>query len=392
MIPLPSEVVQEWSPRNGDLTPDQVSRGSIRAVWWRCAAGHEWQASPNARCHMSHGTLHIRRCPVCTGQSVQPGVNDLGTTHPALLDEWDGAEDAAALKPTQVSAGSTRRVRWKCRTCSFRWSTEINARALAGTGCPACRGTIPQPGITTLDTVPAVAALWHPTKNAPLVPQDIHKGSNQSAWWLCEQGHTWCASPQEIVKAYHATPPGTVFGCKRCTRRNQYTNPHRLFSEEHPDLVAQWHPTLNGDLTPADITGGSDRYVWWRCRDHGHAWQASIKTRARGSGCPYCAHRRVLRGFNDLATIYPRTAAQWHPTLNGDLTPADITASSSKKVYWLCENGHTSYGSPCAKNTRKKDGPIACAQCFHDRRHSRNRALNFVAAHKPVSSSAPLPC
>ena len=48
----------------------------------------------------------------------------------------------------------------------------------------------------------------------------------------------------------------------------------------------------------------------------------------------------VLPGFNDLATRDPAVAAQWHPTLNGALGPQDVTLGSSRKVWWLCPDGH----------------------------------------------------
>ena len=33
----------------------------------------------------------------------------------------------------------------------------------------------------------------------------------------------------------------------------------------YPDLVKEWHPTKNGDLTPNDFTHGSGKKVWWLC-------------------------------------------------------------------------------------------------------------------------------
>ena len=60
----------------------------------------------------------------------------------------------------------------------------------------------------------------------------------------------------------------------------------------------------------------------------------------RGDGCPYCANRKVLPGFNDLATAAPLVAKQWHETLNGALTPEMATAGSHKKAWWQCDYGY----------------------------------------------------
>ena len=64
------------------------------------------------------------------------------------------------------------------------------------------------------------------------------------------------------------------------------------------------------------------------------------KTDADGTGCPICANKEVLVGYNDLATTNPDLASEWHPTMNGALRPTDITAGSEKKVWWYGDCGH----------------------------------------------------
>lgn len=54
-----------------------------------------------------------------------------------------------------------------------------------------------------------------------------------------------------------------------------------------PELAEQWHPTKNGDLTPYDVPPTSNKKVWWLC-EVGHEWEASIISRCRGNGCPWC--------------------------------------------------------------------------------------------------------
>ena len=109
---------------------------------------------------------------------------------------------------------------------------------------------------------------------------------------------------------------------------------------KYPKLAAQWHPTLNGDLKPEQFTAGSHKKVWWKC-EKGHEWKAVISNRSsRGSSCPYCSGRKAIVGVNDLVTLNPAVAAQWHPTLNNGLLSEQFTAGSNKKVWWLCGKGH----------------------------------------------------
>ncbi|MCU1584063.1 MAG: hypothetical protein JWM49_619 [Microbacteriaceae bacterium] len=109
--------------------------------------------------------------------------------------------------------------------------------------------------------------------------------------------------------------------------------------QTHPDVSAQWHFKLNGDLTPSNVTRSSDRKVWWLC-DLGHAWIATPGHRTRGQGCSVCAGKQIIVGVNDLATTAANVASDWHPTLNGDLAPTDVTKGSAKRVWWRDELGH----------------------------------------------------
>lgn len=104
----------------------------------------------------------------------------------------------------------------------------------------------------------------------------------------------------------------------------------------NPKLASEWHPTKNYPLTTEDITAHSGKKVWWIDK-FGHEWKTEPSIRSAGRGCPYCSGNRVLVGFNDLATIDPELASEWHPTLNGTLTPQMVTACSHKKVWWQCK-------------------------------------------------------
>ena len=101
----------------------------------------------------------------------------------------------------------------------------------------------------------------------------------------------------------------------------------------NPELIEEWHPTKNGSLTPYDVTPGSNIKVWWKCpKGDDHEWKTSPNHRAIGTGCPFCANKKVVNS-NCLATINPELAKEWHPIKNGNLTPYDITPGSNKMVF-----------------------------------------------------------
>lgn len=99
------------------------------------------------------------------------------------------------------------------------------------------------------------------------------------------------------------------------------------------ELLQQWHYAKNDGLTPDAVTCHSRQKVWWIDR-LGHEWQQEIYSRtALCRGCPFCAGREVLAGFNDLASTHPALSAQWDMDKNFDLTPQMVMAGNSRKVW-----------------------------------------------------------
>ena len=114
---------------------------------------------------------------------------------------------------------------------------------------------------------------------------------------------------------------------------------------------------------PEGLHAHAGAMVWWRgpC---GHVWREKVSMRSMhvDDSCPYCKNRKLLRGFNDLATAYPELAAEWDFERNGDLRPTDVIASSSKRVWWKCKEGHERSGL-IANRARKGKADPGCPYC-----------------------------
>ena len=165
----------------------------------------------------------------------------------------------------------------------------------------------------------------------------VSAGSSKKVCWICKKGHRWPAT----IASRNAGA-----GCPDCAReagakklKNSLLVIKGSLAERNPELASEWHPTKNGALLPTMVTLNTHDRVWWlgKC---GHDWQASVKARNTGTGCPYCNGRKVLPGFNDLATITPDLAKEWHPTKNDNFQPTNVTSGSSKTVWWKCSKGH----------------------------------------------------
>lgn len=267
----------------------------------------------------------------------------------ALLDQWHPDRNSG-LTPGQVTAGSHKKVWWRCKM-GHEWQAEVRSRYL-GTGCPYCAGKKAVPGESDLVTrKPELAAQWNPTKNGAITPDQVTPGSHKKVWWVCPKGHQW----QALVMARSAGE-----GCPVCAGKAVIPGEGDL-ATLFPKLASQWDWEKNGALTPDTLSPYSNRKVWWNC-EKGHSYQAAVAARThRGRGCPYCAGKRVLAGFNDLATRYPQIAAQWHPDLNQGLTPDRVTAGSRREVWWRCPEGHVWKARIHSRTGKQKCGCPVCA-------------------------------
>lgn len=313
------ELISEWSEKNLPLTPDKITFGSNKRVWWKGACGHEWETSVKAR---SKG----EKCPICSGARVIEGINDLATLKPLLAQEWSEKNE---LKPTEVSVASHKKIIWKCKH-GHEWEASVKSRTVNGTGCPYCSHNKVLAGFNDLASqYPDIAAEWS-DRNLPLLPTMVTAFANSKAWWKCKDcGNEW------------HTLISTRSGGSRCPYCSGYTllKGFNDLATTHPELAAEWSER-NYPLMPDEVNAKSRHNVWWKCKTCGNEWKSVINARVKGTVCPVCADRAVLAGYNDLATTDRKLLAEWDYEKNS-LLPTQVSRRSMKSVWWKCSLGHS---------------------------------------------------
>ena len=352
-------LAKEWHPIfNGNLQPEHVSAGSNISVWWQCSNenSHVWRANVGNR---SRGDS----CPYCSNKKVCID-NCLATTDPALAKEWHPTKNKS-LSPYDITSGSHKRIWWLCQENeNHSWIATPKTRLRSQTlSCPFCIGKRASMDNCLATINPELSSEWHLNLNGKLTSYDITPGSSKSVWWKCKtnENHTWKASVSNRNRGD---------GCPYCSGRSVSLD--NCIATLRPDLANEWHPTLNGDLTPYDVTIGSNETAWWQCSNNrAHKWNIRIANRGSlGTGCPFCVGKMVSND-NCLATIRPDLIQEWHPTLNGHLTPYNVTHGSKKKVWWQCKvntehkwcatpNNRISLSSKCPYCSGKKASKDNC--------------------------------
>ena len=287
----------------------------------------------------------------------------LKTEYPLIAAEWDYNKNDG-LTPEEFAPHSNKVVWWICKN-GHEFSCSIDKRTGRNQSCPYCSGKRIMAGFNDLATVfPALASEWIDEKNGSLTPAQIAPHSNKYAWWRCSNcAHEWRAKINDRANGR---------GCPLCAkqRRVDSTRKSNVIPGKNdvatlfPAIASEWNDTENEGKKPSAYSPNSGELIWWIC-SMGHSWQASIKNRtARGSGCPYCAHKRAIPGETDLQTRFPEIAQQWDYEKNGDLLPSMVLPFSNKKVWWKCEKGH-SWQTKIELRVTQSSGCPTCALRSH---------------------------
>lgn len=277
----------------------------------------------------SDSKVTAARSSVERGQSL----NDI---YPDLASEWHPTLNLQA--PSDVSTGSHKKVWWQCSISKDHvWEAKVQSRAKQKQGCPFCAGRRASAENNLLrwcESNGEFGALLNSQFSNELNSVTIDKltyGSKVVVWWRCAECGSDFDSPVNTRTSMRTNCP--------------YCSGHRVGSTNslafcHPALSAQWDEELNEALTPADVTPGSSKKVWWKCSiASDHRWQAAVVERTQQTlhDCPFCKGLK-LSTTNSLATLRPDLAGEWDSELNGNTTPSEVSCSTGKKFWWRCSH------------------------------------------------------
>jgi hypothetical protein len=352
-------------------------------------------------------------CKICTGRTVTQH-NALTTTHPDLIEEWDWSKNT--FEPSMVTAGSSKIAHWRCKRFPefHSWRAQIKNRALNESGCRYCnnQGSVPEIRLycelkvlfpdaeyralmdsTEIDILlPSInlgveydGSYWHKegaqkdlAKNVILKGLDIdtlrvrHKplpaiGKNDV---LVEKSTLSKSDLDKVVLAIYALSseslPGNAQGYidkktfqaelafKEMTSIQPGLSWKNNAAEKAPHLLDIY--SSNNPLPLSDFSFGSSKSALWECKKKDHPdYEATIKNKVNGNGCPYCT-KKLLVPEDSLAAKFPEIATEWDIEKNGRDPEKISYGSSAKKYWWRCHRfGHSfeatvnnrTNGTPC---------------------------------------------
>jgi very-short-patch-repair endonuclease/ribosomal protein S17E len=272
-----------------------------------------------------------------------------------LSKEWDFNKNVP-LTPYMFTANSEKKVFWICSE-GHSWLAQIKNRHARKSGCPKCykknsseivrKAILKKRGVSLADKFPSLLEEWDYELNV-YSPNELSPGSSIKANWKCGQGHTWTAGV--------GARTGRGDGCPTCYKLSQSSKATQVrirktgtLAEKHPQLLNEWDYNKN-TKRPEEYPPGSKKRVGWICQE-GHQWDAIIKSRVDGKGkCPVC---------KSIVMLNPDLLREWDFVKNTSLKPEQVTPGSNKKIWWICDKGHSYQQS----TYEKLKGHNACSKC-----------------------------
>ncbi|MBR5596914.1 MAG: zinc-ribbon domain-containing protein [Lachnospiraceae bacterium] len=418
------KLLADWNyDGNQNVDINNVTIGSNKKFSWKChVCSYVWITSPNNR---NQG----RGCPYCAGKVVWPRHNDICTTDPAIAAEWN-KEKNGDLTANDVAPMSNRAFWWKCSICNYEWHAIVGNR-VKGRGCPNCahihQTSIPEQivyhyvkqrfddainGYVSELISPYSIDIFIPSLNIGVeydgerwhkdVKKDMRKSirikeagiklirlREKGCFFLNDNSIQIKVNNPEyksyeylnstIIELFDVI--SKMLGERICIEPDCADISRRITSvykdnmienslgEKNKQLAAEWDYEMNGTLTPYHVKLKSNKKVGWICHKCGGQWMTTICDRTEGKGCPVCAGKRVMVGYNDLKTKNPSVAREWNYRKNAPWNPEEFTCGSSKKVWWICSKCNNEWQA----NIRNRAVlHSACPECSRKKRKQVN--------------------
>tara|TARA_B110000503_G_C7098548_1_gene392746 strand:- start:16 stop:1449 length:1434 start_codon:yes stop_codon:yes gene_type:complete len=217
------------------------------------------------------------------------------------------------LKPRQVTRSNDLKAWFKCDTCPHNFEATLS-HIINGTWCPYCAEPVKKICkdkschhclLKSFASHPR-ADQWHPTKNHPITPRDVARGSSsQKYWFKCDKcPHDFLGDLANISSSGQWCPYCASFSQYLCNGEYCDFCFEKSFAS-HPK-AKHWHPTKNVKLKPRDFCMSSNKKAWFNCDVCLNPFDTRLNhISGRGTWCGICKFKTEKKIHEYLINYYP---------------------------------------------------------------------------------------
>ncbi|WP_269615888.1 zinc-ribbon domain-containing protein [Prochlorococcus marinus] len=355
------EIAKEWHPTlNNPLTPDSITYGSGKKVWWQCP---KFENHIYDICIRDRTGKRKQGCSFCSGKRISP-ERSLAFLSPEIAKEWHPIKNGS-LTPKDFFNSSSEKVWWQCRKFkSHVWDARIAGRTQDGKGCRFCgqayQSSKPEMRIlaelrSVFENVIFQKKIKHKNKviGFDIYLPDIQLGIEYNGVYY-HSDHI--KKKNDLIKnkildkkgiyliRVREMPLGKIQDSDILVNKNKLVKNdlNKLFS------IIRKIKIINSDKLSKSI----NKYIENTNFSNQELYQIYIKNFP--SPLPE----------NSLQKLFPNISKEWHLEKNSPLTPLDFTPGSNQIVWWQCPRfkDHI-YESPIKDRARSNGRGTGCSFC-----------------------------
>ena len=333
------EVAEMWDNGGNSISSDKILPSSTIEGRFMCNYGgkEHYFVRPLSVIIASYKKGYSG-CPVCNNKEVYSGVNDFATRFPMEVENWD--YDNNENKPEESLVTNVTKFALICPRCGKHHTKRTDAIERNGSLCAECShsmSSVENYG-SLKDLYPEVAEMWDNGGNS-IGSDKIPIGSSISGNFCC-RGERFGGKKHIFIKpvsAMVAANRNGTLGCPVCAGF-ELRRGINDFKSVCPNIAELWDYEAN-DKRPEDVYYREEKSYKFICPE-GHPYSRDllhlVRAEERGTtGCPVCAGREVIKGVNDVESLYPDMLKYWCEDLN-EISPSEVTPGSNKLVKIKC--------------------------------------------------------
>lgn len=366
------ELLKHWDYANNTCAPGEVTMGnSSKECYWICS-----------KCGKSHKRTpyNEQKSTLCQACGAKKGVANgykkrIEKSHsiaddPILSKCWDYENNTA--DPSKITYRSNKKYKWICPECGIGFERSAS-HMCDGNLCNDCANkkrakTHHNNYMRTAKSVandPELLKCWD-FKNNTCDPHDVPQKSNEYFYWVCPN----CG------KSFRRTGNNQYVSLRLCddcaidvrtASLQKYLQEHSEKVADRPNMLAMWDYENNTVSPDKVLAHATTVEYWWKCPICGKLEKATPDKKYEAKTCWDCGNKiggitrrkGEVKRKGSFAHHHPYLAKEWHPTLNGDLTPNDITSGCGENFYWQCKYGHT-YKATVIDRVKRHAGCPTC--------------------------------
>ena len=326
---------------------------SSMRVNWKCPdCGRQWKTGINTRSKKVNGARVAVLCPhyntIGRKKDEVPTINQV----PDLYKFWNAAKNPDA---GTVKSNSTEYADWRCSNCGYEWRTTVVDQSKGSGKCACCELNMRvKSGVNDLFSVlPEAKESYDFEKNVGIDIYNMGVRNKEPVWWKCPDcGNEW--KVPIISRVLGKKGNYSLRECRQC----YLNNPDRITPvSSNKMLVKYWDFSKNKDRDINLTSLHSDDTVYWRCKDCGYTWSATIRGTQNSKGCPCCSNQDYYIGSHP--ELLEELDKIFDPEENPGVDVAKSRTRSSTLVHFHCKNCGYEWDGKLG-NRIKREGPGNC--------------------------------